>query len=479
MKRIPSLVGATSLLCACATEQLRPEQSSAPANVVLDEDLIKLGRLVPGFGGLYIDANGHLIAYMVGDAFPVDAGAVQSRQAQLEKALLEVYGANVLSQGLKSGDPGRPPGSSPPPKINIVKGNHDILHLAEWRKQADRVLGLPGVVFTDLDERSNRVKIGVGPGAARDRIEAAIKESGVPRDAVIIEDTRPIYEQSTLRSHVRPLPGGVQIEADIGAFSFKTCTIGFNAIRAGVGGFVTNSHCTATRGGSSGTDFHQPDDPWWTEGNKVGDEIADPGYFTGGSCPSDRRCRFSDSAFIDYSIARGSNIARTTGRNNGSLTISSSNPRLTIVGVTSSWIDGSELDKVGRTTGWTFGAVNGTCQNINVSDADVTLFCQHRVRRISGTHRMTNNGDSGSPVFQWQGNTVVLSGILWGGPDDGSSFLFSPMNQIEQELGTLTTFNFPGPMPGGCPAGHKCCETELVGANLVCVKCVPNNAQCQ
>jgi hypothetical protein len=97
--------------------------------------------------------------------------------------------------------------------------------------------------------------------------------------------------------------------------------------------------------------------------------------------------------------------------------------------VTSSWTDGSELDKVGRTTGWTFGAVNDTCQNINVTDADVTLFCQHRVRRISGTHRMTNNGDSGSPVFQWQGSTVVLSGILWGGPDDGSSFLFSPMNR--------------------------------------------------
>src|SRR5262249_26932385 len=179
---------------------------------------------------------------------------------------------------------------------------------------------------------------------------------------------------STLRSHVRPLPGGVQIEADTGATSFKTCTMGFNAIRAGVSGFVTNSHCTTTRGGSNGTDFHQPDDPWWTERNKVGDEIADPNYFTEGACPANRRCRFSDSAFIDYSIARGSNIARTTGRNNGSLTISSTNPRLTIVGEMSSWIDGSELDKIGRTTGWTFGAVNGTCQNVNVTDTDIMLL---------------------------------------------------------------------------------------------------------
>jgi hypothetical protein len=249
----------------------------------------------------------------------------------------------------------------------------------------------------------NRVRIGVGPGVTRERVEA-IKESGIPRDAVAIEDTTPIYPHSTLRDHVRPMPGGVQVEADTGVFSYKICTMGFNAIRAGVSGFVTNSRCTATQGGSTGTDFHQPDDPWWTEGNKVGDEIADPGYFTGGSCPANRRCRFSDSAFVDYTTARGSNIARTVGWNTGSLTISSTNPRLTIVGEMSSWIDGCELDKIGRTTGWAFGTVNGTCQNINVAGTDVTLFCQHRVRRIAGTHSMSDKGDSGSPVFRWQGS---------------------------------------------------------------------------
>ena len=74
--------------------------------------------------------------------------------------------------------------------------------------------------------------------------------------------------------------------------------------------------------------FHQPDDPLFS-GNPVGDEIADPNYFTGGMCPAGRRCRFSDSAFVDYSVERGRNIARTEGWNNGSLTISSSGPRLT------------------------------------------------------------------------------------------------------------------------------------------------------
>ncbi|MCK4489471.1 MAG: hypothetical protein KAU23_04380, partial [Anaerolineales bacterium] len=50
----------------------------------------------------------------------------------------------------------------------------------------------------------------------------------------------------------------------------------------------------------------------------------------------------------------------------------------------------------------------------------------------------------GSPVFEWLGAYANLAGILWGGPDDGSSFVFSPMNQIEQELGALTTYDPPG-----------------------------------
>ncbi len=213
----------------------------------------------------------------------------------------------------------------------------------------------------------------------------------------------------------------------------------------------------------------------------MGDEIADPEFFTGGLCPVGRRCRFSDSAFVDYSIARGSAIARTTGWNTGSLEISSTNPRLAIVGEISAWVDGSELDKIGRTTGWTYGRVNGTCQNTHVTDTDITLLCQFRVNRIPGhTHKMKDNGDSGSPVFRWMGSTTLLSGILWGGPKDNSSFVFSPMNQIEQELGELTTFNFPQPQPseGQCPTGQRCCEIEIVNNKPKCVLCVPNNAEC-
>ena len=44
------------------------------------------------------------------------------------------------------------------------------------------------------------------------------------------------------------------------------------------------------------------------------------------------------------------------------------------------------------------------------------------------------SGDSGSPVFQIiSENSVRLVGILWGG-SGSRNFVFSPLNQVEQEL---------------------------------------------
>jgi len=483
MKSSLPLLALLSLLYGCGEREPPQDSTPVPQDMTLDEELLKVAQQVPGFGGMYIDEGGVLNVYMLEE--PADAAAMTERRAQLEKTLSAVYGADFLARGrVERVDPDAEPTAVAPLAIKIVKGSYDIPQLADWRRKADGVLAIDGVVFTDLDERSNRLKVGIATGAARERVQAALKENGIPLDAVVLEETKPIRQHATLRSEVRPMPGGVQIEADTGVFAFKTCTMGFNAIRAGVAGFVTNSHCTKTQGGNEGTDFHQPDDPLLS-GNHVGNEIVDPTYFTGGICPSGRRCRFSDSAFVRYDVARGQNIARTEGWNNGSLTISTSpTTRLTIIAEMSAWADGSDLDKIGRTSGWAFGLVNGTCQNTNVADTDITQLCQFRVNRLAGqTYIMSHPGDSGSPVFRWLGasSTVNLSGILWGGFDDGSAFFFSPMNQIEQELGALTTFNFSQPQPpqgGLCPADQKCCETEIINNKPKCVQCVPKGAQC-
>lgn len=464
MKRLSIVIMIVSLLAACAMIEKPLEPGPSSGDIILDKKLVETAKRIPGFGGMYFDDDGNLNVYLLEKVQRLSSEDVKARRVQIEEVLVDVFGKECLAQrGVPRSEQEEKQKLKQRPVIKIVKGDYDIMQLVKWRTGVDRALEVSGVVFTDVDEQQNRLKVGIEPSASREQIEAILKKFGVPLKAVTIEETKPIKFQATLRSKLRSMPGGVQIEADTGWLSYKICTMGFNAIRSNVNGFVTCSHCTTTQGGSDGTDFHQPDDPWWTERNKVGDEIADPQYFTGGVCPSGRRCRYSDSAFVDYSVTRGKDIARTTGWNNGSLTISSSSTRLSIVGETSEWIDGSELDKIGRTTGWTYGQVNGTCQNINVADTNITLFCQYRVNRIPGhTQTMSDNGDSGSPVFRYLGSTVILSGVLWGGTDDGSLFVFSPMNQIEQELGSLTTFNFPPPPPPPpCPTGKKCCGTII------------------
>nr|WP_273000261.1 hypothetical protein [Hydrogenibacillus schlegelii] len=91
---------------------------------------------------------------------------------------------------------------------------------------------------------------------------------------------------------------------------------------------------------------------------------------------------------------------------------------------------GQILDKIGRTTGWTYGKVTGTCVDVNQAGSDITLLGQDIVAAGSG------GGDSGSPVFYWHGgNEVILYGLLWGGSSD--LFVFSNMYNIEKELGNL------------------------------------------
>jgi hypothetical protein len=212
-------------------------------------------------------------------------------------------------------------------------------------------------------------------------------------------------------------------------------------MKNGVKSFITNSHCTATQGGNQGTLYYQPLSS--TANSSIGTEVADPTYFQGGVCPAGRRCRYSDAARARYNSGVSSNlaqIARTTSRGalSGPLTISTANPFLTITAERANPVAGAQANKIGRTTGWTFGQIVGTCAAVNVSGTNITQLCQSLVSAGVGA------GDSGSPVFSWPGSggNVTLLGILWGGSADGTLFVFSPMSGIERsgELGALRTF---------------------------------------
>ena len=140
---------------------------------------------------------------------------------------------------------------------------------------------------------------------------------------------------------------------------------------------------------------------------------------------------FSDGADnVTFTLGK---IAKTTGPNNGSLEIAG---EFAITAARSATV-GQTANKVGRTTGWTQGTVTRTCVNTGVSGSNIVLLCQDFVEN---SVQIVAGGDSGSPVFRIDaGDLVTLLGGLWGGNSSGTLLVYSPIANIEAELGALTT----------------------------------------
>jgi hypothetical protein len=291
------------------------------------------------------------------------------------------------------------------------------------------VFELAGVAFTDADESRGRLVIAVLDRHIEGLIRARLRGLGVPSETVDVVETEPIFQVATLHDEVRPVVAGVQIR-----FSGYLCSLGFNAIRAGVFGFVTASHCSDRQGSVDGTEYYQPLNQVPEE--FIGSEIADPPYRRPG-CPRGRVCRYSDSNFSagadGVGFALGS-IAMTTGSNDGSLEIGGT---FTIVDQGAATV-GQTANKIGRTTGWGQGVVTRTCVNTGVSGSNIVLLCQDFVE--NDAVQIVAGGDSGSPVFSIDfDDHVTLLGNLWGGNSSGTLFVYSPMSGIERELGSLRT----------------------------------------
>ena len=399
------LVAGTALFanaCSDTSPPTSPSDEAGLSPVQQPDDPVALVRGVPGFGGFFLDADGAPTIYLED----------VTTRAAAERALAPWLGLH----GLRAAE------------LRVRRADFPWASLERWQGEASAgALALRGAVWVDADEARNRVTIGVERGTPAAQVRSAVTRLGVPSGAVVVEEVEPVRLAVTLRQRVRPVVGGLQIN-----FPGFLCTLGFNAIRSGQRSFITNSHCTNTQGGTEGTPYWQP-----TQGGaaaQIATEVADPAYTRGGGCPSGRRCRRSDASRAAYAGGTTStlgSIARTTGANNGSVTISG---RFTITGEGSPVV-GQTVNKVGRTTGWTRGGITNTCINVNVSGTNITQLCQTLVSAGVGS------GDSGSPVFRQQGGgtNAILLGILWGGSGT-SLYVFSPMANIEAELGALRTF---------------------------------------
>jgi hypothetical protein len=442
MRRTLTVISLLAFAAACdrTVDPLGPEDdirgpSHSTSSVSQDPapDQMTVAQAVPGFGGYFIDSDGMPAVYLT------DASQRPAAEAALAGFLED--------RGFAAAD------------LRVLAADYSWQELDAWyRASWPQALAATGAVFSDIDESANRLRFGGVDASALASIAGAVTGAGVPSQAVVLEQASPVYQLASLQDRIRPVQGGLQINffaLDASPLSYL-CTLGFNAYSGGAASFVTNSHCSNVQGGSeTPTTYYQAlrrygsatggfsTFPGTEEDNVIGHEVHDPHYWTGLDCPVPGfTCRYSDAARAEYApgvefdFGRIARPEARAGQEAGTLEIDAKKSSFRIVGKQMNSVMGEPANKVGRTSGWTGGNVIGTCVNSIVlgSATPIIQLCQTRV------DAWADSGDSGSPVFGGRNvsnGRVTLLGILWGGSSDNLTFVYSPMGNVERELGEL------------------------------------------
>jgi hypothetical protein len=366
-----------------------------------------------------------------------------------------------------------------PEDMVVLPARFSFLELKQWRdSMARHVLRLPGIVLIGIDEAKNRLLIGVEDSEARDligRVEQQLAELDIPFEAVNLVEVGPIELGTSLLDLHRPVVGGLQIAWQGGSGGplprpvADTCTLGFNAIRRDVLGFVTNSHCSARRGRADSTVYYQPT---ITFDNQIGIETVDPPTRITRilGLPFPVRARFSDSNFsrlagpivIESAVSAVSTgqlspvvsaalgfIARPALVPSGPPFAPPIAPPLAWDGVSTFRIiaerghlpAGTFVTKVGKRTGRTEGRV---LMQFHGRSEGVALLNQYAATYF------TDRGDSGSPVIKARvpdppGNPIDTSlvginiGFISNFRGRSRVAVFSPIEGVQADLGSLNT----------------------------------------
>lgn len=391
----------------------------------IDRAFSRIAAEAPGFGGAYYDASGRLNVRVTEEQMAAPGG---------RERVLEAVGRHI------------PQGAAAMGNAVFQEAAVSFTRLNSYHQQLIPLLDEPGVVYTDADESTNTIRIGVLAGTSEERIRQIAADFGVPVELVNVEISPAIepFSGETLRDKVQPVGGGIQLVWEYPGVGFFLCTLGFVVLRDEPGQsqpyFITNSHCTGDRGIVTGTEYYNPaPPPFASDFNLLGFEVLDPPSF---QCSATQICRFSDAALVKMyrnNPVRFGSIWRTTEVSEdpftpGSIEIADDGKKFfSIVDEVPFPLLGEFVDKIGRTSGWTRGEVALTCVNVGVSGSNQVMLCQDLVLGMSA------GGDSGSPVFQphANGRDAALYGILWGG--GAGIFAFSALENIRFELGDFTT----------------------------------------
>lgn len=416
------------------TESLRFDESLAPNPARAQEIIDRAASGRPGKGTDEVISFLNAIAPGgVGGVFIGNDGRLKVFLKDLSRAA-EARTQMVATQRSKPGRPLRFPSS----RIDFIQGQYEWDQLREWRRQLVAG-GLPDVVRElDLDDSSNRIRIAIAHLTEEGRVWEAVSRAGIPSAAVMVHARDPgtlavMPTPDSLTEEDDPIRAGFEMHGGAG-----TCTITANTEFDGTVGILTVAHCTSEMGAVT------PDTAW--QGSRVvADEVIDPGFFSDAEdsqCPTSQdRCRYTDAAMFEYRDDDYPKDGTIAGAEWGvpalevpDLSIQEDNPLCPWV----YWctFEGDSLYKIGKRTGLTGGVVDDVCTDVKLED-DYWRMCSDRV---AGDLGIAGEGDSGSPVFEFENvGNVTLWGILFAAdaklPWQSDFFWFSRIENARIELG--------------------------------------------
>lgn len=392
-------------------EEIAPPPPPPPVPRTLDDLFLDIARQVPEFGGLYLEQERLRVVLTEPSA---------SVLAVARRAIERVFGRERFDLA----------------QAEAISGRYSFRSLAAWRTGLERLLERGEITRLDVDERRNRLLIGLADAADQERIAAVLLRRGVPAEAVGFVVRPPLRLNAdpltnALREHRRPLVGGLLIETP-----GSGCTLGFLAERYGTLGLVTASHCIDPMGQVTGAVVYQDGHDFETPGapqsldDPIGFELVDPPFGCGGTC------RSSDAAFVALDEDETLRLGRIAG-SPGHPPPATFYGSYRIAGKANA-LCGETVRRVGVITGELAGEVTGTCVGVLADTSGeigappvTTVGCQTVYAAPSP------NGDSGAPVFRRRttGVDVDLVGLHWGSHDEEA--VYSPIENIEWSLGVL------------------------------------------
>jgi hypothetical protein len=373
----------------------------------IEDDILRMEAEVPGLGGAFVE-NGNLVVLVP------DVGARVNVMAGLARASSFLNIDPAARGRMARGE-----------HIELRPARYAFSQLIAWQEVLGAALNRSGGVSTsDADERANRIAIGIVAPEFRSQVLAAAEKTGVPVDALEITVGPLARPMSTLRDAWNTSSARAKAGVQIANAANSYCTIGWNVHRgpdSGDGaeeGFFTAGHCVYGQAGAGVTGpIYQP-----TSSTSIGYITQDSAWDVSNALCDHSYCTQVDAMYVTYndSTISSKTLAQPTyggtGNNSGSITLSGSD-WTDLSGNNYSFFVGDSVDKVGRTTGWTRGALSATCQKVNTGVPGYDPYTVLCANEVSGA--AFGAGDSGGPVFQIaSGPAIVKRGILFAGNGD-------------------------------------------------------------